>query len=180
MQYTLTIVIFASFFANASIDHSNGVVLGFNSDGSYNVQEGTTTFNHVRASALHSYQIKGYAMQQAKEKAESIANYGVKGNPNLTSQINVAASTLDPNRDVVTDKGIVKAGSLPPETQVAIPFNSVFSKAPRGGNNDNNHSRSAHGTGNGGSNAQASRSAGGFSTAGSHIGGGHSGGGFSY
>jgi len=91
---------------------------------------------------------------------------------NLSSHINVAASTLAKNMPVTTSSGVVMAGLLPPNTQVAVPYNSVFTKTVRGGNNQHNgRSYSDHGTGNGGNNAANSNSAHGLG-GGNHIGGG--------
>ena len=97
------------------------------------------------------------------------------------SAINVDAGSLPKNAPVQTAAGVVTAGSLPADTQVSMPIDSVFSApARKGGHDHSSSSHSEHGTGNGGSNAQGSRSAGGFSTRGEHIGGGAVGGGFHY
>ncbi|MCU3853444.1 hypothetical protein N8W35_10035 [Enterobacter roggenkampii] len=103
-------------------------------------------------------------------------NTGKTGN----TTINVAASSLAPLTKVKTDKGIVTAGSLPKNTQVAVTFNSAFNKSVKGGN-DHSTGRSygEHGTGNGANNAANSNSAHGLG-GGSNIGGGRSGGGFHY
>ncbi|HAV7961475.1 TPA: hypothetical protein JK846_003589 [Escherichia coli] len=89
------------------------------------------------------------------------------------SSMNVSASSLNPNMDVKTEAGVVKAGSLPADAQVKVGMDSVFAGAVRkGGNNhDRSSSRSEHGTGNGGNNAANSNSAHGLG-GGNHIGGG--------
>lgn len=89
------------------------------------------------------------------------------------SSMNVAASSLNPNMDVKTDAGVVKAGSLPADAQVKVGMDSVFAGAPakKGGHESNHSSHSEHGTGNGGNNAANSNSAHGLG-GGNHIGGG--------
>ncbi|AFJ46428.1 hypothetical protein [Shimwellia blattae] len=103
---------------------------------------------------------------------------GVKTHPAET--INVAAATLAPSAKVQTAQGIVSAGSLPADTQVAVAFNSAFHTPVKGGSaqaRDGGHAE--HGTGNGANNAASSRSAHGLG-GGEHVGGGRSGGGFHY
>ncbi|EAW2493100.1 hypothetical protein AXL65_02415 [Salmonella enterica subsp. enterica] len=89
------------------------------------------------------------------------------------SSINAPAGSLNPNMDVKTAAGVVKAGTLPADAQVKVGMDSVFAGAVRkGGNNhDRSSSRSEHGTGNGGNNAANSNSAHGLG-GGNHIGGG--------
>ncbi|EHQ9605823.1 hypothetical protein KS527_004588 [Salmonella enterica] len=89
------------------------------------------------------------------------------------SSMNVSASSLNPNMDVKTDAGVVKAGSLPADAQVKVGMDSVFAGAPakKGGHESNHSSHSEHGTGNGGNNAANSNSAHGLG-GGNHIGGG--------
>lgn len=175
---------------SAEVDFTSGKVIGQAANGSYSVlQEGGSTWNGIEENQLTAQQIKGFQMEQARRQAESIANYGVKGNPNLVSQvttdtrkttINVSAGSLKPNTQVYTSAGIVPASSLPPTTQVAVPYNSVFTKTVRGdANHKDKNSHSEHGTGNGGNNAANSHSAHGLG-GGDHIGGGHSGGSFHY
>ncbi|ENG0769485.1 hypothetical protein ABTS79_003060 [Salmonella enterica subsp. enterica] len=103
------------------------------------------------------------------------------------STINQAAANLPAKTPVsVTINGVTQtttAGAIAavnPQAQIQTPINSVFAAAPRkGGNNHGDRgSRSEHGTGNGGNNAQNSRSAGGLAD--SHVGGGRAGGGFHY
>ena len=95
-------------------------------------------------------------------------------------KINVDSSTLKPDTQIMTDKGIVTASTLKPGTQVAVPYDSAFTTSVRGGHN---HAKGSdhveHGTGNGANNAANSNSAHGLG-GGSHIGGGRSGGGFHY
>lgn len=88
------------------------------------------------------------------------------------SAVNVAAGNLNPNMDVKTEAGVVKAGTLPADAQVKVGLDSVFAGAVRKGGNDHSRSssRSEHGTGAGGQNAQNSRSAGNFGD--NHVGGG--------
>lgn len=101
--------------------------------------------------------------------------------------INQAAGSLPANTPVsATINGqtlTTTAGAIAkvnPEAQIQTPINSVFAApARKGGNNHGDrNSRSEHGTGNGGNNAQNSRSAGGLAD--SHVGGGRAGGGFHY
>jgi|GEM_PF-3270908 len=145
----------------------------------------------------------------AKAAAESIANYGRKGNPNLTAQysqstqqvdysgtstrpatgsINVAASTLSPSTKVsatVNGKTVsTTAGELAkvaPQIQVSIPHVDAIINSPVHSSNghDKSNNSSEHGTGNGGNNAANTNSAHGLG-GGDHIGGGRSGGGFHY
>lgn len=88
------------------------------------------------------------------------------------SSINQAAGSLPANMDVKTKDGVVKAGSLPADAQVAVGIDSVFSgPAKKGGHDHGTSSHSEHGTGNGGNNAANSNSAHGLG-GGNHIGGG--------
>lgn len=90
------------------------------------------------------------------------------------SEINVAASSLDPKTPVQTPQGVVTAGSLPPETQVSLPIDSVFhGPAKKGGHDRNDRSTTRGGTGNGGQNAANSRSGMAHGFGDNHVGGGH-------
>lgn len=95
-------------------------------------------------------------------------------NKPTNSTINVAASSLKPSTPVQTPQGVVTAGSLPPETQVSLPIDSVFSApAKKGGHDRNNRSTSRGGTGNGSQNAANSRSGVAHGFGDNHVGGGH-------
>ncbi|MRS14923.1 hypothetical protein GJV06_08530 [Enterobacteriaceae bacterium RIT691] len=152
-----------------------------------------TNLNNAAAARSQAY--SDLRSAEEDQQSKSISNYGVKTNsagnpvtmvagtknsPTGNSTINVAASTLSSTTRVKTDKGIVTAGSLPKNTQVAVAFNSPFSSPVRGGNeHSTSHSHGEHGTGNGENNAANSHSAHGLGGSES-IGGGHSGGGFHY
>lgn len=116
-------------------------------------------------------------IQQAKPATPNIPTTAT----NTTAPtINVDSSTLKPDAQIMTDKGIVTASTLKPGTQVAVPYDSAFTTSVRGGHNHTKgFDHAEHGTGNGANNAANSNSAHGLG-GGSHIGGGRSGGGFHY
>ncbi|EHE2320719.1 hypothetical protein JNE51_004429 [Salmonella enterica] len=137
------------------------------------------------------------ALAQSQEAAAHASRYSSMtrttitaakpGDDSSNSTINQAAGSLPANTPVsATINGqtlTTTAGELAkvnPEAQIQTPINSVFAApARKGGNNHSDRgSRSEHGTGNGGNNAQNSRSAGGLAD--SHVGGGRAGGGFHY
>ncbi|EGT4253202.1 hypothetical protein D8W73_03785 [Citrobacter amalonaticus] len=118
-------------------------------------------------------QMKAYS--DAMAKANIVGSVGTSKNT-----INVAAGSLKPTVQVQTPQGIVAAGKLPKQAQVAVAFISAFGPQAKGGNSRSsgmNHPE--HGTGNGGNNAANSNSAHGLG-GGDHIGGGRAGGGFHY
>lgn len=138
---------------NATSTHVSGAAVSTNMTASVN-----TAPQHVSALTAHEDKAAEAQMQAAQDAADR-ANYGVKGNPNLISQVQQPAAKPET-----------------PEVEVNIPgpFNT------RGGHNDhNNSSHGEHGTGNGGNNAANSNSAHGLG-GGSNIGGGRTGGGFHY
>ncbi|HDT6543476.1 TPA: hypothetical protein QFT03_000377 [Kluyvera ascorbata] len=117
--------------------------------------------------------LRSQAQADLKAAQDNLANVSA-------NTMNVAASSLNPATKVQTKNGVVAAGSLPPTTQVAIAYHSVFSKPAHGGNSHSSgFDHGEHGTGNGANNAANSHSAHGLG-GGDHIGGGRTGGGFHY
>lgn len=167
--------------APAGIDRSQHL------DAALHVEHATTTAtpNIDRATHLDSSITDQQAATAAKAAAEAqhkaaIANYGVKGNPNLVSQysepkqvtysgatvrpgytaVNVAASSLphDANVTVATPEGTktVAVSTLKPDTQVSVPMNPVFSRSTFGNNgHDSANAHGSHDGGRGGDNAHS-------------------------
>lgn len=102
-----------------------------------------------QSNVAHFHQI-----QKQQQQQQSIANYGIKGNPNLTPQVNVPGYVVSKHP----------------------PFAGESWSNGRGANNGS-HDHS--GTGNGSNNAANSNSSHGLG-GGDHIGGGRSGGGYHY
>lgn len=174
----IVVLSFISASVSATVDFSHSEVVNEAQDGSYSVKMSDgSVWRGVTESELTAQQIKGYQMQQALLHAQHVNHYGVKGHLNLTPQINpgtinVAVSSLHSEALIQTPNGIVKAGSLPPDAQVAVPFNGAFNQPlRRGGDHGGMHSGVEHGTGNGGNNAANSTSAHGLGGD-NHIGGG--------
>lgn len=127
----------------------------------------------------------------ANAAAQSVANYGTKGNPSLTSQVNNYGTKNNPglvsqvNPTNNTQTPIYSGTSTRPATGVNVPGYVVTKHPPFAGDawsNHNNHNNGTHehaGTGNGENNAANSNSAHGLG-GGDHIGGGRSGGGYHY
>lgn len=137
------------------------------------------------ATHLDSSTADQQAAAAAKAAAETqhkaaIANYGVKGNPNLVSQysqatqvtysgatvrpgysaVNVAASSLPHNANVTvaTPDGTktVTASTLKPDTQVSVPMNPVFSRSTFANNGHNGaNAHASHEGGRGSDNAHS-------------------------
>lgn len=127
----------------------------------------------------------------ANAQAQSVANYGTKGNPNLNPQVNNygtknnpgLVSQVDPNKNPQTP--VYSGISTRPATGVTV-SGYVVSKHPSfageswsNGRGANNGSHDHSGTGNGSNNAANSNSSHGLG-GGDHIGGGRSGGGYHY
>jgi hypothetical protein len=165
--------------------------------------------SEARANAIAEE--RGYAAALANAvntQSQQDANYGIKGNANLTNQvkgmqqavsysgvsprqgygatINVAVSSLKPDTKVsVTVNGVTKVTTaaaitaVNPEAQIAVSHVSAFQANPgKGSKNDQGSSHSVGGSGNGANNAANTHSAHGLG-GGDHIGGGSAmGGGF--
>lgn len=127
----------------------------------------------------------------ANAAAQSVANYGTKGNPNLNPQVNNygtknnpgLVSQVNPNKN--PQAPVYSGTSIRPATGVTVP-GYVVSKHPpfageswSNGRGTNSGSHDHSGTGNGSNNAANSNSAHGLG-GGDHIGGGRSGGGYHY
>lgn len=167
--------------APAGIDRSQHL------DAAQHVEHATATAtpNIDRATHLDGSAADQQAATAAKAAAEAqhkaaIANYGVKGNPNLVSQysqptqvtysgatvrpgytaVNVAASSLphDAKVTVATPEGTktVALSTLKPDTQVSVPMNPVFSRSTFGNNGHNGaNAHGSHDGGRGGDNAHS-------------------------
>lgn len=140
---------------------------------------GKKTFNNVAErdaymdAAARAGALRSQAYDDLQAATANLANMSA-------NTMNVAASSLNPATQVQTKNGVAAAGSLPPTTQVAIAYHSVFSKPVRSGNSHSpGFDHGEHGTGNGANNAANSHSAHGLG-GGDHIGGGRTGGGFHY
>ena len=155
---------------HATVDYSHGTIIGQDKNNNYSVDlHNEQVWNGVTHDELTSMQTKGWQMQQAANHAKVVANYGVKGSPDLVSQ-----HVQDSHPAIVT--------TLPqrPATGVIITQHPPFAGESWGnthGANNGDHGRS--GTGNGSNNAANSNSAHGLG-GGDHIGGGRSGGGYHY
>ena len=128
----------------------------------------------------------------ANAAAQSVANYGTKGNPNLNPQVNNygtknnpgLVSQVNPNKNPQTP--VYSGISTRPATIATSVPGYVVSKHPpfageswSNGRGANNGSHDHSGTGNGSNNAANSNSSHGLG-GGDHIGGGRSGGGYHY
>ncbi|EBL7042096.1 hypothetical protein CJ666_21980 [Salmonella enterica] len=162
--------------AQSIADHMQSVV----SNDAHQVAQNSAAMAQAKAAAAAAASQPSAApaaaapSQPAAQTASPTATVGEALDGKQTnSSMNVSASSLNPNMDVKTEAGVVKAGSLPADAQVKVGMDSVFAGAVRkGGNNhDRSSSRSEHGTGNGGNNAANSNSAHGLG-GGNHIGGG--------